>query len=145
MKTGSEGLKLIKEAEGFSAKAYQDVIGVWTIGYGSATTAGFPIKPQDTITEEKATEWLQQELSKVEVAIKSAVHVPLTQNQFDALASLIYNIGVGNFQKSTLLKLINQQRYQDAAQQFLVWNKAGGKEVKGLSNRRKKELDLFIR
>ena len=94
------GLALIKEFEGFYPKTYLDPVGVWTIGWG---TIGEVAKPGRTITREQATAFLRKELRTVESQIKKLVKVPPNQNQFDALVSFVYNVGSGNFGKSTLL------------------------------------------
>jgi lysozyme len=139
MTTGQKGIDLIEQFEGLRLKAYQDVVGVWTIGYGTTknVTKGM------TITEEQATEFLQRDLAVFEKAINQAVTKVLNQNQFDALACFCYNVGSGNFLKSTLLKKLNAGDNAGAALQFLVWNKAGGKPVAGLTRRRKAESKLF--
>ena len=140
-----KGVSLIKEFEGFRSEAYQDVVGIWTIGYGTTKIEGKPIQPGTKCTEDQALLWLREEVEKIaEPFIDKLVKVTLTQNQRDALISFIYNVGSGNFSKSTLLKLLNDGMYTAAAEQFLRWNKAGGKEFPGLTRRRKAEKDLFL-
>jgi GH24 family phage-related lysozyme (muramidase) len=144
MKTGQEGLDLIKFFEGFRQDAYQDVVGIWTIGYGTIRYPdGTPVKKGDHCSLEQAEHYLAHELGKFEDQINKLVKVQLNQNQFDALACFCYNVGGGAFAKSTLLKKLNAQDYPGAAQQFLVWNKAGGKPVAGLTKRRQAESNLF--
>ena len=138
----AKGVALIEQFEGCSLTAYPDP-GTggepYTIGIG--TTGG--VKPGDTCTREQAEEWLRDDCTHAEQAIDELVEVPLTQNQRDALISLIYNIGVGNFKGSTLLKLLNAGNYAAAQQQFTRWDKAAGKEMPGLLRRREAEAELF--
>lgn len=137
---------LIKEFEGLRLEAYQCSAGVWTIGYGSTRgISGGSIKEGDTITLDEAEMLLQRDLEPFSEYVNKVVKVPLTQNQFDALVSLVYNIGNGNFKFSTLLRHLNNADYQDAADQFLVWRKAGGKVIRGLEIRRAKERELFLK
>lgn len=144
MRTGQKGLDLIKQFEGFRQDAYQDVVGIWTIGFGTIRYPdGTPVKQGDHCTEPQAQEYLAHELAKFEDQINKLVKAQLNQNQFDALACFCYNVGGGAFAKSTLLKKLNAGDLQAAAQQFLVWNKAGGKPVAGLTRRRQAEATLF--
>ncbi len=141
----SKGVALIKEFEGYRDKAYQDVVGIWTIGYGSTKVNGKPVSPDMTCTEVQAEEWLKEEVENIaEPSINKLVKVSITQNQRDALLSFIYNVGSGNFSKSTLLKLLNQGMYGAAAEQFARWDKAGGKTYPGLTRRRAAEKTLFL-
>lgn len=134
---GHEGLRLV---------AYLDSVGVWTIGYGDT---GPDVVKGLTITKVQAEERLRKRLREFEGYINRAVKVKLTQNQFDALVSLVYNIGPTNFNASTLLRKLNASDYVGAADQFLVWNKGrvDGKLVviNGLTNRRHEERELFLR
>ncbi len=143
-----QDIEMIKKHEGLRLNAYMPTRNdVWTIGYGHTRTAHKGM----IITEERAEQLLREDIKWVEKAIKENVKVPLTQNQFDALGSLIYNIGAGAFAKSTLLSRLNNGDYQGAAKQFLVWNKqtnrkTGVKEVlPGLVTRRKAEMELFLK
>lgn len=140
MITGEKGLELIKQFEGLRLEAYLCPAGVWTIGYGH--TAG--VSAGDIITSEQADSYLRQDLAGAEKAVNHAVSVAINQNQFDALVSFTFNLGAGNFQKSTLLKKMNSGDYQGAADQFLVWVKAGGKKLSGLVARRQAERALFL-
>ncbi|EPH0070380.1 lysozyme, partial [Acinetobacter baumannii] len=106
---------------------------------------GVRVKKGDTCTEQQAETYLKNDLTKFEVVINKLVKVSLTQNQFDALASFTYNLGETNLANSTLLKKLNKGDYQGAADQFLVWNKAGGKVMKGLVRRREAERALFLK
>lgn len=140
MKTSLKGIALIKEYEGLRLGAYLCSAGVLTIGYGH--TGG--VKEGDLITEQKAEQLLQDDLKKFENGVLRLVRVPLTQNQFDALVSFAFNLGVGNLGKSTLLKMLNDRDYKGAAGQFIRWNKAAGKELAGLTRRRLAESALFL-
>ena len=139
-RTNSNGLKLIKSFEGLRLRAYQDAVGIWTIGYG--TTRG--VRPGMTISEAEAETFLQQDLTRFEQAIHGALEVPVNDNQFSALSCFTYNVGPGAFRSSTLLKLLNQQNLYGAADQFPRWNKAGGRPLAGLTRRRKAERSLFL-
>ncbi|MFA3104176.1 lysozyme [Acinetobacter pittii] len=144
--TSNAGLNLIKGFEGKRLNAYDDGVGVWTIGFGTIKYPnGARVKKGDTCTEQQAEDYLRNDLAKFEAAINKLVKVPLTQNQFDALASFTYNLGETNLANSTLLKKLNKGDYQGAADQFLVWNKAGGKVMKGLVRRREAERALFLK
>jgi lysozyme len=139
MKTGSKGIELIKSFEGFKAEAYLCPANVWTIGYG--TTSG--VKRGQTVTIKEAEDLLQKDLVKFENTVNSAVKVKLTQDQFDALVSFVYNVGPGNFRSSTLLSLLNQGDYASVPFQMARWNRANGRVLAGLTRRRKAEGDLF--
>lgn len=146
MKTSTNGINLIKSFEGLRLKAYDDGVGVWTIGFGTIKYPnGIRVKAGDSCTSQQAEDYLRNDLSAFESAVNRLVKAKLTQNQFDALVSLTYNIGSGAFKGSTLLKLLNKGDYQGAADQFLVWNKAGGKVMKGLVRRREAERALFLK
>ncbi len=146
MKTSNPGINLIKSFEGKRLKAYDDSVGVWTIGYGTTKYPnGIRVKKGDTCTQSQAEEYLKNDLVKFENAINKLVKVPLTQNQFDALASFTYNLGEANLSSSTLLKKLNAKDYKGAAAEFLKWNKAGGKILSGLIKRRKAEMELFLK
>jgi lysozyme len=137
-----KNVEMIKESEGLRMKAYLPTPNdVWTIGYGHTKTA----KPGMTITTKEATRLLYQDLAWVEDVVNDAVKVPLTQNQYDALCSFVYNVGGGAFRKSTLLRLLNKGDYKGAADQFLRWNKQKGKVLRGLTRRRGEERSLFLK
>lgn len=131
---------MIEKFEGLRLSAYLDSVGIPTIGVGH--TSGVHLG--ETITAEDADNILAIDLHHAEQAIYNYVTVELDQNQFDALASLIFNIGGGAFSKSTLLKLLNGGDEVGAANQFLAWNKAGGKVLDGLTRRRAAERELFL-
>ena len=140
MKTSPKGIALIKEFEGLRLKAYKCPGGVWTIGYGH--TAG--VKPGMTITEEQAEQFLKEDLIVFEKAVNNQ-NLSINQNQFDALVSLIYNIGIGNFQKSTLLRKsrinANDNSIMD---EFLRWVYSKGRVLPGLQRRRLAEMKLYF-
>ncbi|OTG94981.1 lysozyme [Acinetobacter sp. ANC 3832] len=138
------GVDIICGFEGKELKAYDDGVGVWTIGFGTTIYPdGIKVKKGDVCTLEQAKSYMAHDLKKFEQTVNTAVVVPLNQNQFDALVSLTYNIGQTAFKDSTLLKKLNAGDYLGAAAQFNVWNKVKGKIVQGLVNRRAKERKLF--
>ncbi len=141
MKISQEGLDLIKKFEGLRLKAYKCPAGVWTIGYGS--TVG--VVGGQEITEADAEAFLKYDLFDPELFIDFYVTVPLAQEQFDALVSLVFNIGIGAFRKSTLLKKLNAGDYRGAAKEFDRWTRAGGIVLSGLIGRRRIEKELFLR
>ena len=138
METTTPGIELIKQSEGFRSEPYKDVGGIWTVGYGHTQKAMNPI------SHEEAELLLKKDLKNAEKVIETHVKVPLTQNQFNALVSFIFNVGEGKFRGSTLLKLLNQGMYEEAAGQFTRWVYAGGAIQKGLIKRREAEKDLFL-
>lgn len=141
MKASQSCLELIKEFEGVRFEAYDDGVGVWTIGVGHVKG----VKIGDMATEEQVDQWLIEDLADAEDSVNSALKgIPLTQNQFDALVSLTFNIGGGAFSNSTLVKRLKARDIQQAADQFLVWNRAGGRVLKGLQRRRAAERELFL-
>jgi lysozyme len=136
-----KNLSLIKKHEGLRLEAYLPTPNdVWTIGYGHTHTT----KKGQKITEAQAEELLRRDIAWAEEAVNKLVVVPLTQNQFDALVSFVFNVGVGAFSKSTLLRLLNAKDYEGAANQFLRWNKQKGKVLNGLTKRREEERKLFL-
>ena len=139
---GRPGLNLIKEFEGLSLEKYKDAVGKWTIGYGHLI---LPSERFDRpLTESEAEDLLQSDLRKFEGGIIQYVTARISQNQFDALVSFAFNLGLANLKGSTLLRLLNQGKYSEAAEQFLRWNKAGGMAMPGLTRRRAAERDLFL-
>jgi lysozyme len=139
-------LDLIKKWEGFRAEAYKDIAGIWTIGYGTTAMAGVGIdpKPGMRITEAEAEWYLQKAVDKFAANIRPAITAPINGNEFGAFVSLAYNIGPGAFKKSSALRHFNAGDKAKAADAILLWNKAGGKVVKGLQNRRAEERALFL-
>lgn len=138
--------ELLKTFEGLELKAYQDIVGVWTIGYGSTRGLnGDKVMAGDTITLQEADKLLELDLEPFCKGVSELVEVKLSQNQFDALVSLSYNIGIGNFKKSTLLKKLNKYDYVGASEEFPKWRRAGNKIIYGLVKRREQERLLFLR
>ena len=140
MKVSQEGLELIKSYEQLALKAYLPTPDdVWTNGYGHTQF----VKEGDTCTEEQALEWLKQDCEWAEDCINNSVRVPLAQNEFDALVSLVFNIGCGAFKASTMLRLLNARDYEGAKSQFARWNRQNHKELAGLTRRRATEERMF--
>lgn len=150
MRLSRAGLDLIKSHEGFRSFAYDDLApnrparppinGTLTIGYGE--TQG--VRIGDTITEEAASDQLMRRLRRdFEPAVQRLVTVPLTQYQYDALVSFVYNVGEGNLQRSTLLRRLNDGRYDDVPAQLMRWTKSKGRELRGLVRRRRDEAELW--
>ena len=140
------GVDLICGFEGKRLAAYDDGVGVWTIGFGTTVYPnGIKVMKGDTCTEAQAKTYMAHDLKKFEATVNKAVTVQLNQNQFDALLSLAYNIGTNAFSKSTLVKKLNANDIRGAADQFDVWVNAGGKRMQGLVNRRAKEKEVFLR
>jgi GH24 family phage-related lysozyme (muramidase) len=140
VKTSTVGINLIKEFEGCKLTAYKCPAGVWTIGIG--TTKG--VKAGQVITESQALDLLAKDLSTFEAAVTKLVKVEIRQPMFDALVSFAYNLGAGALGSSTLLKKLNARDYKGAADEFLKWDKAGGRQLAGLTRRRQAERKLFL-
>ena len=134
-----KGVALIKRWEGCRLKAYLCPANVWTVGYGHTKT----VKPGQRINQAQANALLAKDLVVYEEAVRKHVTSKLTQHQFDALVSLCFNIGVGAFRNSTLVRLLNQKRYSQAADEFDRWVYADSKRLPGLVSRRKAEKKLF--
>jgi lysozyme len=139
-------IDLVKEFEGCKLTAYRDAVGVWTIGYGTTARAGLGIIPTAgmKITQEDADQLLADGLNKFADQIRPMITADLNDNQFGACVSLAYNIGAHGFNRSTTLEKINDGDYSKAADAILLWNKAGGKVLKGLVRRREAERKLFL-
>jgi len=133
------GLDIVKEAEGLRLSAYLCPAGIPTIGYGH--TKG--VKLGDTCTREQAEEWLENDFFMAKQDVKAVVRVPLRENQLDALASFVFNLGVRKLIQSTLLKKLNAGDYNGAAAEFDKWVFAGKVKLNGLVKRRAKERQLF--
>lgn len=154
MKVSDGGVAFVARHEGIVLRAYDDfapakelkpgdaVKGTLTIGVGHT---GPDVHIGQTITEAEAMALLRADLGTAEAAVNRLVTVPLTQNQFDALVSLVFNIGEGNFSKSTLLRRLNAGEREAAAGQFGRWNKSKGVELAGLTKRRAAERELFLK
>lgn len=141
------GLNLIKEHEGLRLIAYPDPATLgdpWTIGYGHATG----VKPGDQCTQEQADQWLREDVAWAERCVERAVlpDVVVTDNEFDAMVSLAFNIGCANFQKSTVLRLVNAGNESEEAYRaaFALWNRAAGRVMAGLTTRREHEAEHFL-
>ncbi|HHL9592736.1 TPA: lysozyme [Citrobacter braakii] len=148
MQTSHKGIALIKGFEGCRLTAYPDPGtggAPWTIGYGwTHPIDGKPVKPGMTIDQETAERLLKTGLVSYENDVLKLVRVKLTKGQFDALVSFAYNVGSRALSTSTLLKKLNAGDIKGAADEFLRWNKAGGKEMPGLTKRRKAEREVFL-
>ena len=142
MKISDNGLNLIKQFEGFSAQAYTCPAGKRTIGYGHVILTGEKFPPEG-ISKIAAEDTLKIDVSKAQKAVLRLVRVPLTQHQFDALVSFVYNIGGKAFRESTMLSLLRENKMDLAAAEFDKWVYAGGKMLKGLANRRFEESEMF--
>jgi len=140
VRTSAAGIKLVKEFEGCRLKAYFDSVGIATIGYGH--TKG--VKMGDTCTQTQADAWLVEDLASAESDVERLVKVPITENEHAALVSFVFNLGGKNLAKSTLLVLLNQMKYDLAADQILLWDKAGSRRLPGLTRRRIAERKLFL-
>jgi lysozyme len=140
MTISDAGLNLIKRFEGLRLTAYDDGVGIATVGYGH--TKG--VRLGDKITEEQATDFLRVDVAEAADAVARLVTVALTQNQRDALISLVFNIGTGAFEGSTLLRKLNAGDHAGAAEEFTRWNKGGGRVLAGLVRRRAAERELFM-
>ena len=139
------GLAKLKQWEGLKTKAYKDAGGVWTIGYGHTAMAGSPQPYQgQVITAAEAENILLKDLVQYEAAIENNVNVKLNDNQFAALVSFAFNVGIGAFKNSTLLKKLNQGDFNAVPTELMKWTKAGGKKLQGLVNRRRAEGYLWM-
>lgn len=147
MRISKDGLKFIKHYEGFRNKAYRDVGGVWTCGYGHTRN----VNQRTSCDEQLGERWLLEDIWFVEEGVNDLCKIPLTQAQFDALVSFSFNVGLDidadvkaeGLGDSTLLRKLNSKDYAGAALEFLKWNKVKGKEVAGLTKRRKAESLMF--
>lgn len=143
MNIGEVGIKLIQSFEKCELDAYLPTKNdVWTIGWGHT---GVEVVKGLSWTQEQADEAFRKDILWVETCINNNVTAPITQNEFDALASLIFNIGCPAFRGSMLLKMLNAADFDGASQQFRRWNKQAGQEVGGLTRRRHEEYELFER
>lgn len=142
MRISDAGVDLIKSFEGLKLEAYKCPAGIWTIGYGytgPGVTSGL------SIDEQEAESLLYDDLVKFEDGVnKLTCELDITQGMFDALVCFAYNVGLDALARSTLLKLLKQNKVLEASEQFKVWNKAGGKELAGLTRRRNAEAELFL-
>ena len=139
MNISQKGINLIKEFEGCRLEPYLCAANVLTIGYGHTKD----VVENMSITEDTAESMLKDDLKQFEGDVLRLVNVPLSQNQFDALVSWTFKLGAGNLQSSTLLKVLNQRKYDEVPEQIKRWNKANGKVLEGLTRRREAEALLF--
>jgi lysozyme len=140
MKTGANGFKVIKDFEKCRLWAFKPILtDPWTIGWGRTKN----VRAGDTCTQEQADTWLLEDIKECEIGV-GRCKVSLTQNEFDALVSFSYNVGVGALANSTLLRLLNSGDRLGAAAQFARWNKSKGIPLAGLSRRRAAEARLFM-
>ena len=141
MKVSKDCIKMIKHHEGVRLKPYQDPIGLWTVGVGHLIGDGktLPIEWFRTFTMDEVDELLKKDLQRFERGVLRLCPNFLTQSRFDALVSFAFNVGLGNLQASTLRRKHNRSDVFGAAQEFLKWNKAGGKILRGLTRRRESE------
>ena len=146
MNLNKAGKELIKSFEGCKLVSYQCSAGKWTIGYGNTYfDDGTPVKPGDRITQDKAEQLFDLIVGNFSDKVANLVKTILTDNQFSALVSLAYNIGIGNVQKSTLIRKVNFNPNDPTIRaEFLKWNKAGGKVLSGLTRRREAEAKLYF-
>ena len=141
MQMSVAGLELLKRSEGFRNRVYLDVAGFPTIGYGHRLL--HPESFPNGIDAQQAVEILKSDVRDAEEAVARLVKVALTQGQFDALVDFCFNLGAGKLAMSTLLKVLNAGRYQDAQEQLLRWDCAGNHECAALKDRRQAEAELW--
>lgn len=139
MTPSKQARDIIADFEGCKLSAYLCPANVPTIGYGRTTN----VKMGDNCSQEQADSWLAEELEHFGAGVAEMVKVEVSQNQFDALVSFAYNVGLGALKKSTLLRLLNLNKHDECGAQFLRWNKAGGKVLAGLTRRREAEKEMF--
>ena len=141
MQTSEKGLDLIRKYEGLRLAAYVCPGGKLTIGYGHT---GTDVTSGKKITAEQANALLVKDVQRFESAVNELVKAPMTQGMFDALISFSFNLGAGSLKSSSLLKKLNADDLEGAADEFLKWNKAKGKVLAGLTERRESERELFL-
>ena len=138
-------LDLIKRFEGWRSKAYKCSAGVWTIGYGHTSSAGAPrVRAGSTITKAEGEKILHRDVENFANGVRKYIRVDLNANQFGALVSFAYNVGLGNFKKSSVLRVVNARQFDRVPRRLALWNKAKGKVLKGLVRRRGDEGSLFM-
>lgn len=146
MRISPRGLSLLKQFEGCILVPYKDSAGLYTIGYGHLIADGrtLPDSAKYKLTQKQADMLLQYDVIQRERAVERLCTVPLNQNEFDALVSFVFNLGAGCFQRSTIRQKLNRGDRAGAAKVLLRYNRAGGKVIKGLVNRRMAEFKLFM-
>ncbi len=146
MNMTQEGLDLIKRFEGWRDHWYKCPANVWTCCYGHTEAAGSPkYEPNRKFSRDEGERILKADLKKYEEAVRKAVKVDLNDEQYSALVSFTYNVGPGNLLKSSVLKAVNEKRFDLVPSRLALWNKGGGKVLKGLVDRRSAEADLFMK
>ncbi len=144
MNVNDKGLGLIQKYEGFRARAYRDAVGVWTIGFGHTSMAGSPqVKPGMTVSRERAAQILETDIQRFSEGVAAALTAEVNDNQFSALVSFAYNVGLGNFRKSGVLAAVNAGDHRVVPRRLALWNKAGGRVLPGLVARRAAEAALY--
>ena len=144
LRLSENGVKKIAGFEGVRTKAYPDSAGIWTLGIGTIRYPdGSKVKKGDTCTVEQAYSWFRDYIQGVETFIHRVIKVKLNQNQFDALVSLIYNIGETAFTGGSVDDKLNAGNFKAATETWLLYNKAGGKVIDGLKSRRRAEVAWF--
>lgn len=144
MNVTDEGLALIREAEGFRSAAYRDAVGVWTIGYGHTTAAGPPkVERGLVVTRDEAEAIFRRDVEAVAEGVRQVVQQTLSDAKFSALVSFAYNVGLGNFRSSSVLRAVNAGDLAAVPQRLQLWVKAGGRTLPGLVKRRAAEAALF--
>lgn len=145
MRMTSEGLDLVRHFEGFRAKAYRDPVGIWTIGYGHTSMSGAPhVHKGMAVTRAQALEILRMDVNKFARGVRQQVRVDLTDGQFSALVSFAYNVGLGGFARSSVLRAVNAGDFGAVPRRLSLWVKAGGRRLPGLVRRRAAEGAMFI-
>lgn len=146
MRVTEEGLALIRQSEGFRAKAYRDPVGIWTIGFGHTSAAGPPqVFEGLAITPEQGRKILARDVEMFALGVAKALRAPVTGNEFSALVSFAYNVGLGAFQRSSVLQAVNAGDREAVPRRLQLWVKAGGKVLPGLVKRRAAEAALFMK
>jgi lysozyme len=145
MQMTDEGLALIKRFEGFRSRAYRDPVGVWTIGYGHTAMAGPPSVSEGLeVSRAEADAILRRDVEQFARDVAASLRVALAPARFSALVSFAYNVGIGNFRASSVLKAVNAGDFAAVARRLQLWTKAGGRVLPGLIKRRAAEAELFL-
>jgi lysozyme len=146
MRINDQGVNILHHFEGCKLQAYKCPAGVWTIGWGNTFYEnGEKVKEGDTITQQRADELFLAILNDFGFKVRAALKQPVGENRFNALLSFAYNVGIGNLKRSTLLKKVNINPTDETIRdEFMRWNRAGGKVLNGLTRRRKAEADLYF-
>jgi len=144
MKMCDEGLELIKAQEGFRSRAYRDATGVWTIGYGHTSMAGPPqVREGLEISRAEGENILRRDVGRFAGGVRRLLTRTLSDRQFSALVSFAYNVGLGNFERSSVLRAVNAGDFEAVPRRLALWVKAGGRTLPGLIRRRAAEAALF--